>query len=163
MNGTPSLQIFTTLAAAQADPDQPATLFRAIDNVLFDTIGHTLFTILRYDAATHHSARIYSNMPKPYPTSANKPQPDGQWADIVLARGEVYIGSTPYDLRTVFADYELIASLGCESVMNVPVRWQGRTLATLNLLHKRAWYRDEHIPVAQAIAQFALPALLDDH
>lgn len=156
------LDAVLTVARAQAHADQPATLYRALDSVLADTIGHTLFTILRYDAASHHSARIYSNMPEAYPTSASKPQPEGRWAETVLTRGDVFIGETPDDLRAVFADHELIASLGCESVMNVPVRWKGRTLATLNLLHTRAWYRDAHIPVAQSLAQFALPALLDD-
>jgi len=156
------LDAFVAIAHAQARQDQPATLYRALDGVLADTIGHTLFTILRYDPVTQHSARIYSNMPKAYPTSAGKPQPESNWANTVLMRGEVYIGETPDDLRAVFSDHALIASLGCESVMNVPVRWKGRTLATLNLLHTRAWYRDTHIPLAQALAQFALPALLDD-
>ncbi|MEM5338217.1 GAF domain-containing protein [Paraburkholderia azotifigens] len=156
-----TLQPFVALAQAHAHETQPATLYRTLDTVLADTIGHTLFTILRYDDATNESARIYSNMPAAYPTSARKPLSGGDWVDTVLTRGEAFIGKTPDDLRAVFADHELIASLGCESVLNVPVRWKGRTLASLNLLHTRAWYRDDHVPLAQSLAQFALPALLD--
>jgi hypothetical protein len=163
MNATrePTLQPFVTLARCQAREDQPATLYRALDTVLADTIGHTLFTILRYDRAANESARIYSNMPAAYPPAASKPLSGGDWVDTVLVRGEAFIGRTPDDLRAVFADHALIASLGCESVLNVPVRWKGRTLASLNLLHTRAWYRDDHAPLAQSLAQFALPALLD--
>uniref|UniRef100_E1TH26 GAF domain protein n=1 Tax=Burkholderia sp. (strain CCGE1003) TaxID=640512 RepID=E1TH26_BURSG len=156
-----TLHPFVVLAGAQANGDQPATLFRALDTVLADTLGHTLFTILRYDDATGESARIYSNRPNEYPVAATKPLSGGNWVETVLTRGEAFIGATPDDLRAVFADHELIASLGCESVLNVPVRWDGRTLASLNLLHSRAWYRDEHVPFAQALAQFTLPALLD--
>ncbi len=158
----PLLQALVALADAQADEDQPATLYRALDAVLAQTIGHTLFTVLRFDVATHESARIYSNMPRAYPTAAKKPLSGGNWTEIVLTRGEAFIGRTPDDLRAVFADHELIASLGCESVLNVPVRWKGRTLASLNLLHTRGWYRDDHVPIAQSLAQYALPALLAD-
>jgi len=164
MNGVQEqgLQAFVALARAQASEDQPAALYQALDKVLAQAIGHTLFTILRYDDATNESARIYSNMPAAYPTAAKKPLSGGNWTDIVLTRGGAFIGKTPDDLRAVFADHELIASLGCESVLNVPVRWKGRTLASLNLLHTRAWYRDDHVPIAQSLAQYALPALLDE-
>jgi len=156
-----TLRPFVALARAQTNGDQPATLYRALDTVLADILGHTLFTILRYDDATNESARVYSNRPAEYPVAAAKPLSGGNWVETVLTRGEAFIGATPDDLRAVFADHELIASLGCESVLNVPVRWKGRTLASLNLLHTRAWYRHEHVPFAQALAQFALPALLD--
>ncbi|MPW21641.1 GAF domain-containing protein [Paraburkholderia sp. CNPSo 3157] len=156
------LQPFFALARAQAHANQPATLYRALDTVLAETIGHTLFTILRYDATTNESARVYSNLPNEYPTAAKKPLAGGSWVDTVLTRGDAFIGRTADDLRAVFPDHELIASLGCESVLNVPVRWKGRTLASLNLLHTRAWYRDDHVPFAQSLAQFALPTLLDD-
>ncbi|SIT49758.1 conserved hypothetical protein [Paraburkholderia piptadeniae] len=156
------LQPFFALARAQTHADQPMTLYRALDTALAETIGHTLFTILHYDATTNESARVYSNLPNEYPTAAKKPLAGGTWVDTVLTRGEAFIGRTADDLRAVFPDHELIASLGCESVLNVPVRWKGRTLASLNLLHTRAWYRDDHVPFAQALAQFALPALLDD-
>ena len=158
----PALEAFVALAHAHAEEDQPSALYHALDKVLADTIGHTLFTILRYDDATNESARIYSNKPAEYPTAAKKALSGGNWADIVLTRGEAFIGNTPDDLRAVFADHELIASLGCESVLNVPVRWKGRTLASLNLLHTRAWYREDHVPLAQSLAQYALPALLDE-
>src|SRR3712207_7851779 len=35
------------------------------------------------------------------------------------------------DIIRAFPDHELILSLGCESAVNVPVRWDGRTLGAL--------------------------------
>ena len=57
----------------------------------------------------------------------------GPWTDTVLARGEC----RP-TICGVFADHELIASLDCQSVLNVPIRW--RTWGSLNLLHAERWY-----------------------
>ncbi|MFD1557387.1 GAF domain-containing protein [Paraburkholderia silviterrae] len=156
-----ALQALAQVACAQASVEQPLALYRALDSALAQTIGHTLFTILRYDGKTNESVRIYTNMPMQYPASESKPVAGGRWADTVLTRGEAFIGATPDDLRAVFADHELIASLGCESVLNVPVRWRGKTVASLNLLHIRNWYRVVHVSLAQTFAQFALPALLD--
>lgn len=157
------LRALQEVADAQTHHNAPAphALYAALDRALARTIGHTLFTILSYDPVTRESARIYSNMPVPYPTGAKKPLAGGPWVDIVLERGEAYIGRTRDDLASVFADHELIASLGCESVLNVPVRWRGQTLASLNLLHTQHWYREQQVPLARAFAQYALPALLD--
>ncbi len=60
----------------------------------------------------------------------------------------------------MFYDYELIWSLGCESVLNMPVRWRGQTLGTLNLLHKAGHYNEGHVAHVRLLAHLALPALL---
>lgn len=78
----------------------------------------------------------------------------------MLNSGEAYIGRTQDDLRAVFPDHELIASLGCESVLNMPVRWRGRTLGSLNLLHEARWYGEADVAACLPFAQLALPALL---
>jgi len=61
----------------------------------------------------------------------------------------------------VFFDHELILSLGCASVLNVPVVWDGRTLGTINLLHEAGWYDETDVPVGQLFAVLAIPALVD--
>ena len=43
--------------------------------------------------------------------------------------GQPYIGRNRTDIQYVFFDYELIWSLGCESVLNMPVRWAGERSA----------------------------------
>ncbi|MGY8681498.1 GAF domain-containing protein [Bradyrhizobium sp. UFLA05-153] len=151
--------LLCTVAAAQGRADQPDALFAALDGALKSAIGHKLFTILTYDD-TGEAARVYSNLPGPYPTGGRKRLAPGPWTEAVLDRGEAYIGRTQDDLRTVFSDHELIASLGCASVLNMPVRWRGRTLGSLNLLHKACWYGEDDVDACLPFAQLALPALL---
>ncbi|MDE1180765.1 GAF domain-containing protein [Paraburkholderia sp.] len=155
-----AIDAFGRVSAAQAAPDQPHATYRALDDAYAGLIGHTLFTILSYDGPHNESTRLYSNLPADYPTGVKKPLSGSRWTDTVLTRGEAFIGSTPDDLREVFGDHALIASLGCESVLNLPVRWQGRTLGSINLLHGAHWYDDAPVAIAQALAQCALPALL---
>jgi len=152
--------LLCAVATAQDRTDQPEALFAALDQALKSAIGHKLFTILTYDGETGEAARIYSNMPGPYPTGGRKRLARGPWTEAVLDSGKAYIGRTQDDLRDVFPDHELIASLGCASVLNMPVRWRGRTLGSLNLLHEAAWYDEDDIAACLPFAQLALPALL---
>ncbi len=78
----------------------------------------------------------------------------------VIGRGEPFIGRTAEDIRAVFFDHALIGSLGCESVLNMPVRWRGRTLGTLNLLHRANYYDESDLPIARLFAALALPGLI---
>jgi len=148
------------VAAAQGRVDQPAALFAALDDATKSAIGHKLFTILTYDGDSGEAARVYSNLPGSYPTGGRKRLAPGPWTEAVLDRGEAYIGYNRDDLRVVFSDHELIASLGCESVLNMPVRWRGRTLGSLNLLHEAGWYGYDDAAACLPFAQLALPALL---
>ncbi|MBW7962324.1 GAF domain-containing protein [Bradyrhizobium sp. BR 10261] len=156
----PADPLLCAVAAAQDRADQPGALFAALDEALKSAIGHKLFTILTYDGATFEAARVYSNLPGPYPTGGRKRLAPGPWTEAVLDSGEAYIGRTQDDLRTVFPDHALIASLGCASVLNMPVRWRGRTLGSLNLLHEAGWYDGDDVAACLPFAQLALPALL---
>ena len=156
----PADPLLCAVAAAQDRTDQPGALFAALDEALKSAVGHKLFTILTYDGATFEAARVYSNLPGPYPTGGRKRLAPGPWTEAVLDSGEAYIGRTQDDLRNVFPDHELIASLGCASVLNMPVRWRGRTLGSLNLLHEAGWYDEDDVAACLPFAQLALPALL---
>lgn len=148
------------VAAAQPEDDQPGALFAALDAAMGRAIGHRLFTILVIHPGANESQRYYSNMPKEYPVGGRKPINQTHWFQRVLGAGEPYIGRTYDDIRDVFFDHELIRSLGCESVLNVPVRWDGRSIATINLLHHANWYTKADIPAAQMFAALAVPGVL---
>lgn len=151
---------FHTVATACAQVDQPAALFRAVDWALFELVSYKLFTILMYDPGITESIRVYSNLSEEYPLGGRKKIVSRRWADQVVLRGEVFIGNTASDLKEVFSDHALIQSLGCASVINVPVMWMGRTVGTLNLLHDEYWYRDVSVADVSALAQLTLPGLL---
>ena len=157
----PAVAVLALNAVARAHeaPSQPQAVFAAVDHALAGEIGHRLFTILSYDPDSGVATRLYSNLPDAYPAGGSKTVMPGPWTDTVLARGECYIGYTPDDLRSVFADHELIASLDCQSVLNVPIRWRGRTWGSLNLLHAERWYGPDDAIACRPYAQLVLPAL----
>jgi hypothetical protein len=55
------------------------------------------------------------------------------------------------EIATVFDDYQLIQSLGCESVMNVPVIVNNQVIATLNLLHEKGYYTDARVKQSEQL------------
>jgi hypothetical protein len=148
------------VARAAGAPGQPAPLFRALDGALAAVIGHRLFTILRHHDATGESERCYTNQPAAYPVGGRKALNPTPWARQVIHERRPYIGRSAEDIRAVFFDHELIASLGCASVLNVPVVWNDRLLGTLNLLHEAAWYGEEDVVAAGAFAALAVPGFL---
>lgn len=156
-------QLLSAVAEAHNDMRQPQATFEAIEAASAKAIGHRLFTILVHHRAERESERIYSNMPDAYPVQGRKPVTDSPWMQQVMVRGLPYIGRNADDIRDVFFDHELILSLGCRSVLNVPLRWRGQTLGTLNLLHEENWYQVRHIEVATVLAQLALPAVMAQH
>lgn len=151
---------FSAVALAHADTAQPQATFGAIDKAVAATIGHRLFTILVHHRAARESERVYTNMREAYPVGGRKPITDSPWMRQVMQQGLPYIGRNADDLRDVFYDHELIVSLGCRSVLNVPLRWRGETLGTLNMLHEENWYGTAHIELARVFAQLAVPAVM---
>jgi hypothetical protein len=149
-----------TILAAHADPDQPGATFRAIDAALAEAPGHILFTILVHHPTLRQSERFYSNQPDAYPIGGRKPVTDSAWMRRVIHGGEPYIGRTREDIAANFFDHALIHSLGCDAMLNMPVRWRGQTLGTLNLSHRAGHYTESDLPRVRLIAQLAVPALL---
>jgi hypothetical protein len=155
-----SLPHLAAVAAAIAGPGQPEATFRALDAAMGATIGHRLFTCLLLDPERQQSERRYTNQPGAYPVGGCKPIEPTAWTRQLLEERRPYIGYTADDIRAVFFDHELIASLGCASVLNVPVAWAGRTLGTINLLHEAGWYGEGDVALAQMFAALATPAFL---
>jgi hypothetical protein len=154
------LPYIQAVAAAMARPGQPAPAFEALDQALGAVIGHRLFTLLRYHAESGESERLYTNQPAAYPVGGRKALNPTPWSQRVLRDHTPYLGRTAEDIRAVFFDHELIASLGCASVLNLPVVWDGWILGTLNLLHEAHWYDEGDVPVGLAFAALAVPAFL---
>ena len=146
------------VAAVATLPGQPQALFAALDAALGAVLGHRLFTLMRYHGRTGESERIYTTHPREYPVGGKKPLNPTAWTERVLTRQLPYLGRTPADVQAVFFDHALIASLGCGSVLNLPVVWDGRVLGTINLLHEASWYDETDAPVGLIFAALAIPA-----
>lgn len=151
---------FAAVAEAAAASGQPGPLFAALDAAMGQAIGHRLFTILVIHPGANESQRYYTNQPQAYPVGGRKPVTDSWWFQKVVHGGEPWIGRDYEDVKAAFYDHELIRSLGCESALNVPVRWNGRTLGTINLLHQAGWYTEPDFAAARIFAALAAPGLM---
>lgn len=124
------------LARCRAAPD----LYPALQDAMAATLGHRLFTLMSIDWARGEAARIYTSHPAEYPVGGRKPLGNmTEWGRVVLENRQPWIGRTAEDIRWAFFDHALIASLGCESCINVPVIDQDapggpRVIGTMNLL-----------------------------
>ena len=153
------LQLLAGVVKALAAPVQPGVGFEALERAFDQALGHKLFTILLFHHDSGDSERFYSNQPEAYPVGGRKALNPTFWSDHVLRQQRPYIGRSYEDIRAVFFDHELIRSLGCESVLNLPVVLGGRTLGTVNLLHEAGWYDDADLEIGGVLAAHAIPGL----
>ena len=157
-----TLADIAAVAEVAANAVDPGAVFHAVDALAQKTIGHRLFTIMRLHAATHEVERLYSSLPDAYPVSGRKPKQGTPWGEQVLDRGEIFVANTPDEVRTAFADHQLIFSLGISAIMNVPIRFRDRSLGTMNICHEAGWFSAaDHAP-GRLLASLLLPPLLAD-
>ena len=157
----PSLADLAAVVDISASASAPGAVFRAVEALAQRTIGHRLFTVMRLHLADAEVERVYSSDPASYPVGGRKPKGGTEWGAQVLDRGEIFLAATQDEVRTAFADYELIFSLGIGAILNLPIRFRGRSLGTLNLCHEAGWFRDEDAATGRLLAGLLVPALLD--
>jgi hypothetical protein len=155
-----SLPLMSTLTRALAERDQPAATFRALDGLLANLVGHRLFTALLYHPKAAMAERLYSSRPDIYPASGTKALEHAPAMKRVLTSGAPYIGWDAGDIERDFPDHDRIFALGCGSVLNMPVHWQGEVLGQVNLLHEARHFEKAHLPIVEAMAQIVVPAFL---
>ncbi len=141
----------TEFCAALAASPQPDRAHEALCAMAQRLVGVKLFTTMTFDADTGMARRAWSNMPDAYPVSGTKPANETDWARQVLHRHQVFVANDLAGIRAVFFDHELIARLGCASVLNLPVVIGGRVIGTLNLLHEAGHFTPDRVAAAQAL------------
>ena len=160
MPGMTDIAHLQRIIAAYGSDDPVAAVFQALDQALTNKPGHRLFTILVYHPQLAQSQRAWSSQPGIYPPGGRKALSQAPRMRQVLASGEPFIGHTREDIRENYPDHEKLFALGCESVVNMPVRWGGTVLGTVNLLHGAAHYREADLPLIRCLAQLAVPAFM---
>ncbi len=151
---TQARSAFDAELAAASTPDAAfAALHRLVDAV----VGARLFTVMTVDMAVGLARRAYTSDPRNYPATGTKPIEMNAWFEVVHGRHEVFVANTLADIAKVFGDHELIGSLGCGSVVNLPVLRAGTLVATVNLLDAEGHYTPER--VERVIADLTLPAM----
>lgn len=122
-------------------------------------VGHRMFTVLRYDEAAGTVTRIYSDTPEHYQVGGTKKMGPTPWGDHVLRQGRPFVGVDTNAMQWAFPDHQYLASIGMESVLNLPMRIAGTTLGTINLTHESGHYRSEHIQPAMMLTALLTPVL----
>ena len=151
---------FKSLAAAVRSEGQPEATFRALDVAMKGVIGHKIMTVLIYHEELQETERFYSSNLEAYPIAGRKQVRPTSWTEQLLIGQNCYIGNNAADIRRFFLDHELINSLGCDAILNVPVVWNGITLGTCNLMHEEDWYEESDAEIAMAIVSVAASAYL---
>lgn len=129
-----------------------------MDKLSASVAGHRLFTVMTVDMGAGLAQRAYTSHPREYPVSGTKPIQRNPWFDTVHGERRSFVANTIDDIAKVFPDHALIASLGCGSVLNLPVVLKGELAGTVNLLHQPNWYTPER--VARAESELPIPAWL---
>lgn len=130
----------------------------ALQTLTQATVGVKLFTYMRVDMANQVSRRAYSSDPVSYPASGTKPIRFNSWFDIVHKERRYFVANTIEDIAQVFPDYELINSLGCQSVVNMPIILGGELVGTVNMLDVAGYYTPERVQMIRDV--IAVPAKL---
>jgi hypothetical protein len=97
------------------------------------------------DMAKEQSARAYSSDPAAYPVSGTKPIRYDSWFDVIHKQRKPFVANTIADIAKVFPDHELIWSLGCGSVVNLPIEIGGTLMGTVNLLDAEHHYDEDRL------------------
>jgi hypothetical protein len=137
-----------------------ADLMASVDRAAQRLLGHKMLTVMRLYAETMELERVYSNLADAYPSGGRKSKRSLPWAELVLVRGEVFMGSGPDQMSWAFDDHRKLAGLGLGAIINTPVLAGGRCLGTLNILHEAGWYRRGDERITKLLAYLLAPALL---
>ncbi len=159
ISGDDALALFRSVADAQGRAGQPQPTFEALASALQALVGHRVMTVLKIDLSTLRSVRLFSSE-KSYPPGQSKQHRRGPWSDAVIDRGSYFLTPTQSDVREAFPDAAGIEAAGCGSVICLPVRYDGRTLATLNLWHVSGHYDAAAAERALPFASLLIPACL---
>lgn len=134
------------------DPNcQTGQLFEELERIARTQLEIKLFSVMKVDFAGGEARRIYTNEPEVYPLSGTKPVPTGNWADIVIGQKRLFVANDYQALVEVFPDHEVIRSLGCEAIINVPIVIRGVIQGTLNILGPAGAYPPATLPFAEQL------------
>lgn len=119
--------------------------WQAVQQLAQSLVGCKLFTVMTVDLAEGLARRAYTSHPTEYPVSGTKPIHRDAWFETVADHKRCFVANTIADIAKVFPDHALIWSLGCGSVVNLPLLVDGELAATVNMLDAEHHYTPERL------------------
>jgi len=132
---------------------KPSNFYESLDQSVSKVVGHKLFTLMVIDKSRKYVERVYSSNKKIYPLLGTKPIPKNAWTKRVLIEKKEFLGTNFTQIKKLFFDYETIKSIGCGSIINLPVINNNKVLGTLNILHKENYYNKKHLKNVRDFSQ----------
>ncbi len=129
----------------------------AVFQEVFDTLrqdpGAILFTALQWIPETSSLRRIFTSHPIEYPVGAEKTvEISAGWLAAVITAKVPFLAADLSGLEQVFTDVELIQSLGCGGVINIPVVNRGDVVGVLAVLDAGGRYTQNSVATATRVA-----------
>lgn len=127
-----------------------------VEQAVKQEVGFKLFTVLAFRDQGRQMERIYSSHPDAYPAGGLKDvslDVAADWLDACLVSQKPFFGPTQTDVDRVFKDADLIASLGCGSIINAPVLQENTTIAVLAALDAEGAYTHQDVDRVMDIAR----------
>lgn len=152
---TQDLEALAAALSSTAVPEAPHPMLHSLDVITQRAVGHRLFTALRYDLEAGLAYRLYSSAPSLYPATGTKEIATAPALRNMVQNGRPLLTPDANAVRQNFPDADAIFSLGCASILNIPVYGQGRLLGQINLLHGENHFQAAHIPFCVGLAVFA--------
>lgn len=140
-----------------------STDLQAVEDAVRAEVGFRLFTILVFRNDGREMERVHSSRPVEYPVGGRKVIDQDvaqEWLDASLVHQAPFFGRTRADVERIFKDADLIASLGCGTIINAPILAGGKTIAALNVLDAEGAYADDDVDTVLAIAERFTPTIL---
>ena len=144
------------LAVAKSEWD----VGKALHALAEDLAGVKLFTMTADNPAKGYVRRVYSSDETAYPILGTKPIVFDETYRKMTEERFVYVANSIEAMKADFPDLDLITSLGCGSVINIPIVTAGEMLGSVNLLHEEGWYTPERAAAAKGLIVPAIACFL---
>lgn len=133
----------------------PETVFSDLHKAISDKVGIKEMTISMLDHEKQLARRAYTSNAEVYPVSGLKPMTVDLWSETVLDQGKTFVTNSTEELVPHFFDHEVINSLGCEAVTNIPIKVAHGVVGTVNLMDRAGYFTNERVS--------ALNQIVEDH
>jgi len=145
------------LAVVSAADLTSERLFGALEALVRVLVGAKLFTVTTEDDERLVARRLYSTNPEVYPVHGEKPYELNEWTDVVNVGKRSFVANDIETIARVFHDADVMKSIGCEAIINVPVIIGGKVVATLNCSHEAGYYTEDRVAASE---QLKLPGTI---
>nr|CEG05586.1 unnamed protein product [Fusarium clavum] len=155
------LKLITEVARVTHSNSPAADIWRALDAAVSAIFPYQLFTISVCDQATGTTCRLYTTRNDVQPLGARKQVTQSAWSKQVLQDGKQFYGQSIEDIKKCFSEWEFLSTIGCESVLNTPVRNNatGAIVGTLNILGEAHAFDKTPVELAVVLGQLVSGAI----